>query len=564
MQAALVVKIKWFAALECAAYARWAPRVSGAFEGALAATFIEDIGKESEAALETYDSMLDWLQQLPDEQASRAPELSQPGVRGVLDAARALATENADESATLRALRTMHDHLIALPPGHGYPLARRVAVGAILRARVGRGGGGARPLSGEAQAVVDSILLRLFGTHKASTEAKGLVQFFHISKSGGTNMCMAAESNGCTTEGFDERVNCLIRRFWDEPRWATFATHKMVQYSAGNRTARPWYVNFGRQRRNENETSCQQRAEYLRQMRWNFHANEFTTPRGEPVCKQFVNVIMFRDPIARLRSQISWIQKLYKGVYNGSDVSAVFRGRTSLFWERLVPAAVNNYYIRSLLGPRFFEPPLPPINTTHVQQALLEVLQHDLLLVLERKAYTDAVLRVGLGWRSSIGDDRVRSSGDLLDEVAMPIDYEKLKARNAPDVEVQRLAVSVQALDVLLFNFVAAIDAASPGALLPRAPPPCGFVAAAGVAALGWPGAGARAGASPDDGAARADATGNAAGVGVAAAPAVVTSASDVADAIARARAVAGAAALPENAVGGLAGVAGTQAAGRT
>jgi hypothetical protein len=29
----------------------------------------------------------------------------------------------------------------------------------------------------------------------------------------------AAEANGCRSEGFDERTNCLIREFKDEPRY---------------------------------------------------------------------------------------------------------------------------------------------------------------------------------------------------------------------------------------------------------------------------------------------------------------------------------------------------------
>ena len=49
------------------------------------------------------------------------------------------------------------------------------------------------------------------------------------------------------------------------------------------------------------------------------------------------------------------------------------RGRTSDFWDRLAPAAVNNYYIRSLLGTQFFDWPVASVNITHTQQAMLEV-----------------------------------------------------------------------------------------------------------------------------------------------------------------------------------------------
>lgn len=34
---------------------------------------------------------------------------------------------------------------------------------------------------------------------------------------------------------------------------------------------------------------------------------------------------------------------------------------------------MNNYYIRSLLGPRFFELPVMQVNDTHKEKAMLEV-----------------------------------------------------------------------------------------------------------------------------------------------------------------------------------------------
>lgn len=71
------------------------------------------------------------------------------------------------------------------------------------------------------------------------------------------------------------------------------------------------------------------------------------------------------------------------------------------------------------------------------------MLQHDLILILEQKEYNDMVLKVGLGWQSSIQDDKIRSSTDIKDEVTMPVDYDKLVARNSPDVEVRRQAAWV-------------------------------------------------------------------------------------------------------------------------
>ena len=52
---------------------------------------------------------------------------------------------------------------------------------------------------------VDQVLRQLFALHQQSTASKGAVQFFHISKSGGTNMCQV----GVGTHGQFEAVT-----FW--------------------------------------------------------------------------------------------------------------------------------------------------------------------------------------------------------------------------------------------------------------------------------------------------------------------------------------------------------------
>jgi hypothetical protein len=200
-------------------------------------------------------------------------------------------------------------------------------------------------------------------------------------------------------------------------------------------------------------------------MSWDFYANEFTLPVNEEgMCQEFVNLMILRDPIMRLGSQIGWIQKLYKEVLNfednttSYDISTLFKGRTSSFWEELVPAAVNNYYIRSLLGAKFFESPIVPINSTHIHIAMREVLQHDLLLILEKKELNDEVLQVGLGWEKSIQDAHIRSSSDMKDEIQMPINYDDLIERNNPDMEVYRLAEQLQLMDLVMLGFARQLE----------------------------------------------------------------------------------------------------------
>ena len=49
-------------------------------------------------------------------------------------------------------------------------------------------------------------------------------------------------------------------------------------------------------------------------------------PHGEVgLCThEFTNLILFRNPLDRLSSHISWIQKLYTELYPEDDISEVF------------------------------------------------------------------------------------------------------------------------------------------------------------------------------------------------------------------------------------------------
>lgn len=194
-----------------------------------------------------------------------------PGVAPVLTAASRLAQASRLNDATLAsALEEIAAQLEQLSPTIGYPLTRRVVVGALLKQRAA---GDSLPQAAFKQ--MDRILRQLFTLHRTSASRKGAVQFFHISKSGGTNMCMAAESNGCLTEGFDERLNCLVREFHDHPRWATYGAHKFVQHSMQQKTNTPWFVNYGVMRKAE--MTCAQRAAYLKEVR-SQHSHTLCSP----------------------------------------------------------------------------------------------------------------------------------------------------------------------------------------------------------------------------------------------------------------------------------------------
>jgi hypothetical protein len=52
------------------------------------------------------------------------------------------------------------------------------------------------------------------------SSSKGLVELTHVSKSGGTSMCRAAEYNGCSNPSFNVEANCMLKPFHDDPKWS--------------------------------------------------------------------------------------------------------------------------------------------------------------------------------------------------------------------------------------------------------------------------------------------------------------------------------------------------------
>eukprot|EP00798_Chlamydomonas_sp_ICE-L_P002687 gene2688-12920_t len=412
-------------------------------------------------------------------------ELDSITVREVFDDALVLAEAKECFPNLGDVLVNMASQLKKISPNYGYPAVRRVVIGALTHQRKKC----RRAFLDKEQEQVETIFQRLFQLHTEAAALKGAVQFFHISKSGGTNLCQAAQANGCSTEGFDERKNCMIADFEDTPRWLTQNGHKYVNNRMVEPKSTPWFVNFHQGRKNLK--SCEERLAYLKQANWDFYANEYTIPSGEPslcrqfshmlmfrnpiqptgtstpmstpshpesrvcaanwdfyaneytipsgepsLCRQFSHMLMFRDPIKRLRSHMSWIQKLYKELYVETNTSEVFENRTSGFWERLLPAGVNNYYIRSLLGERMFRYPVLPLNLTHAHKASLQVLQHDVLLTLENREFNDVTMRLGMGWENPLQEGQIRSSSHMKDEIKMPPDYQRLISNNQLDMKV--------------------------------------------------------------------------------------------------------------------------------
>ncbi|GIL80088.1 hypothetical protein Vretimale_12920 [Volvox reticuliferus] len=362
-----------------------------------------------------------------------------------------------------------------------HPITRRIILASLVRLQLLLH---ESPLSEEAKTFKDSpdtprlffhICRLLFNLHRQGGAAKGAIEFLHISKSGGTSMCSVADRNGCVAESVTNYGNCMVRRFDDRPRWVSAEVHNQSAPLDGWR----WFYRYSVRRGNR---SCEYRDEYMQRMRFTFYSNEFAVHGGlegdssdeddehngdhggasgaswhsTHVCPQFLNVVMLRQPLARLLSHIKWIIKVYRSEY-GRRSEAFFRARDADYWRAFAPAAVDNYYIRLLLGEAVFYMPSGTVNTTHLAAAKLVLLQYDVVMLLEADDIDELWLRMALGWRVGLSSAhaRVASSSRTTNEL-VPFDVDDLMAANTEDVHLYDFGAVLHQLDGFMFAVMSA------------------------------------------------------------------------------------------------------------
>ncbi|GIL54624.1 hypothetical protein Vafri_10360 [Volvox africanus] len=363
-----------------------------------------------------------------------------------------------------------------------HPITRRIILATLVRLQLLLH---KSPSSDEAKALKGSpdtprllfhICRLLFNLHRQGGAAKGAIEFLHISKSGGTSMCSVADRNGCTAESVTNYGNCMVRRFDDKPRWVSAEVHNQSAPLEGWR----WFYRYSVPRGNR---SCEYRDEYMQRMRFTFYSNEFAVHGGlegrssdgddgrtnggdggasaaswhsTHLCPQFLNVVMLRQPLERLLSHIKWIIKVYRAEY-GRRSEAFFRARDAEYWRAFAPAAVDNYYIRLLLGEGVFYLPSGTVNTTHLKAAKLVLLQYDVVLLLEADDIDELWLRMALGWRVGLSSAhaRVSSSSRTTNEL-VPFDVDDLMATNTEDVQLYDFGTVLHQLDGFMYAVMSA------------------------------------------------------------------------------------------------------------
>ncbi|KAG2495554.1 hypothetical protein HYH03_006497 [Edaphochlamys debaryana] len=334
-----------------------------------------------------------------------------------------------------------------------YPVSRR-AVLALLLERYLTTGGFTEP---EAQLVLD-ISRRLFQLHKQAAVTKRIIEFFHVSKSGGTSFCQLGKVNGCKTEDFGTKGNCLIEYFRDHPRWT-------VPGALGNLSARhgdPWCARHGRQY--SFKWHCKSRRALMTKMRFNFYSNELVMHDhnrswvGVHPCREFLNVVIFREPTPRILSHMENILKEYAVHYARFNASAelwaAFDPASPQQWQRLAVPVFDNYVVRSLLGGQAYNFPPEAINATHLLAAKVVTLQFEVILSLTpaTSELTRDIFALGLGWAFDLRHLHARPTVQRAVSDVAPAVLDLIRRARSLDQELYEFALVLQLLDAIAFG----------------------------------------------------------------------------------------------------------------
>lgn len=118
-----------------------------------------------------------------------------------------------------------------------YPVARRAVMAFILDHYLTHG-----KFDEQEALLVQALAARLYKLHRQAAQSKRILEFFHVSKSGGTSICQLGQLNGCMTESFGLKQNCMITYFRDVPRWTVGGAIANLSRTAGD----PWCAKHGR------------------------------------------------------------------------------------------------------------------------------------------------------------------------------------------------------------------------------------------------------------------------------------------------------------------------------
>lgn len=470
-------------------------------------------------------------QPLPGYQAAEMAHLEVQAIQDILSSAHASPSDAAFR-AMLQSIQAQLDLLLAqndesAAAQGSFPITRRAVMLTVvqyLQQNAAAAASAGNPLfpppadesrdGGATWPELHGVMQALYKLHVRGVVSRGLLQFSHISKAGGSSQCLLAKTNECKTKSFPISSsgygNCLIDLFQDGPHWMTGTALSEANIPQVYRLTNWIEQNHPRPKPTATSdcTSCYGRASLMATMGFNIYANEFTSlvaPGGNgeeqpTVCAEFVNLIILREPVARtishLNNLVNWltvggVTAFFRQAipmrpegggrdYSQAEINAraealreesqrlskeAFGKVTAIeHWEQLAPAPLDNYQIRSLLGEKVFY--LPPGNITeqHLETAKQVLASFDIVTPMagdsaRANTLNYHLIRTGLGWRYTLESKHPKWSAAKMDLKGklglwegLP---EEIAARNKLDTELYEAATLLGELDTLLFSYIA-------------------------------------------------------------------------------------------------------------
>ncbi|GIL48503.1 hypothetical protein Vafri_5018 [Volvox africanus] len=324
----------------------------------------------------------------------------------------------------LRGICPVHHGDMVLMVNHtassGLPMLRRAILAKLATAWLTTLG---KRIPDVALPKLEEVIRKLYRIHKDSVIQKGVMEYFHISKAGGTSWTSAAKLNGCIRA---RSAGSHVKGFGDECRWMDQSVYRNL---TGRRIL---WGRWGRVSRATRHHGCRARYDYVASKGFSYMSNEYTIQGGHDsildahICPQFVNVVTLRDPIKRMESNIRFIMMHVKVAHrrHGKEdmFNAIFCNASAAFWEALGPPITDNYIVRSFLGVEGFHTPLGHISAEHVAAARDQLLQYDLVLDLDAgPEANDRFAQQGLGWSAALSAAHALDSSIL--SVKMHLNY---------------------------------------------------------------------------------------------------------------------------------------------
>ncbi|GAX75455.1 hypothetical protein CEUSTIGMA_g2898.t1 [Chlamydomonas eustigma] len=324
--------------------------------------------------------------------------------------------------------------------------------------------------------VLSDILTAFSKASQCSKSARKVMEFYHISKAGGTSMCQLAADSNLKNPGFDTDTNCIVLKVLDGPHW----TRTMPNEPKSNVWASVEPVSYchtahhGPGEPIRNRVTCSNRTSFFVSQGISFYSNEGSLHDGNftlgssRVCHEMDSVIVLREGVERARSHVSEVVKVYDKL--AKDHGPLYVPPKDIQqWKVFAPATVDNYMTRTLLGPgpmhcREFG----TIGESELLTASLALSSMDHILILGDEDHGDVVMRAGMGWKSALRGKRWRWSNMNIEDTLgfQPGTMRLLEDWNRVDNLLVAWGRALLRLDTAFLIGVAALN----GRLLPLTP----------------------------------------------------------------------------------------------